>query len=342
MAIPLNVISGFLGSGKTTLLNRLLADPSLDSTLVLINEFGEVGLDHLLVGRLDETTVLLRSGCVCCTVRDDLMSSLGELLEKKQAGPLAHIDRVVLETTGLADPAPIAATLGPHSPLHGEFYYDGMIVTVDAMNWKESLEHHREARAQVAMADKLFITKLDLCPESREPLLEELKGLNPRASIFTAETEVPPLELLSTGLVRPSGHLDAGYWLAPVPEREQGHLLSSGSHSHSDVRSFVVVVEEALNLKQFAAWTSLFTVFNGNRVLRMKALICVEDQPGYLAFDAIRSFVHPPTVVPAAPGAPRHSTVVFILQDFSEEEEEVARSAVKSCAVSSPNPIYPI
>ncbi|MCH2111178.1 MAG: GTP-binding protein, partial [Polyangiaceae bacterium] len=180
----------------------------------------------------------------------------------------------------------------------------------------------------VALADKLYVTKLDLFPEEREPLFEELGKLNPRATIWTREDEKDPLELLSAGMVRPSGTLDVAYWLAPVAEAHQHSLLTPHSHEHSHVRSFVVEVDGPIDFQEFAAWASFFTQFNGERLLRMKALVSEVGRPGYLAVDAIRSFVHPPTSVPAAAHAPRKSFFVFILNHFSDEEEEVTRNAL--------------
>lgn len=343
MSIPLHVISGFLGSGKTTLLNRLLEDPSLSSALVLVNEFGEVGLDHLIVARMDEDTVLLRSGCVCCTVRDDLLGALGDVLERKRDGTVEDIDRVILETTGLADPGPIAATLGPHSPLVGQFHLDGLLVTVDALHARESLERHPEARAQIALADRLYLTKLDLAPDDEPALIDLLERANPRAEVFTPEDSIAPLELLSAGLVRPtSGLLDAGYWLAPAPqERQRSFLLQEHAHVHSDVSSFVIRVPGELNEKHFIAWVALFSQMNGDRVLRIKALLSIAGEDGFLAVDAIRSFVHPPTLIPRAKSAPRNSTIVFIVQGFTKEEEGAIRQAVESTATAKGNPLEP-
>jgi len=160
--ISFTLLTGFLGSGKTTVLSELLKQPDMEGTAVVINEFGEVGLDHLLVESTQEDILLLESGCLCCTVRSDLIEALERLLFRMEEGEIPEIRRVVIETTGLADPAPILQTLIRDPELGKRFALDGVVTTVDAVNGKETLEHYPESRKQVAVADRILLTKLDL------------------------------------------------------------------------------------------------------------------------------------------------------------------------------------
>ncbi len=164
--LPVIVLTGFLGAGKTSLLNRLLKDPALAGSAVLINEFGDIGLDHLLVEKVDDTVLLLASGCLCCTIRGDLIDSLGDLLERRAAGTVPAFDRIIIETTGLADPAPILQTLTAHPMLAETVVLDGVVTLVDAVNGLSTLDNHRESVRQVAVADRLVLTKTDLAGPS--------------------------------------------------------------------------------------------------------------------------------------------------------------------------------
>jgi G3E family GTPase len=187
---PVSVITGFLGSGKTTLLRRLLADSAMGETAVLVNEFGEVGLDHILLRKVDEDIVLLNSGCLCCTVRDDLVETLDDLQAKRAKGAIPFFKRVVVETTGLADPAPIVHTLMIDEALTPHYNLLGLVTTVDATHGDLQLDHYREAVKQAAMADRIVLTKTDLLNgEPHRALQQRLLSLNPSASLFNATAE---------------------------------------------------------------------------------------------------------------------------------------------------------
>src|SRR3954470_8197842 len=206
--IPLTVLTGFLGAGKTSLLNRLVRDPALAGTAVIIDEFGEIGLDHLLVKTIDDNMVLLQSGCLCCTLRGDLVSALENLLRDLDNGRV-NFNRVILETTGLADPAPVLQTAMAHPYLVLRYRLDGVVTVVDAVNGAATLDAHMESVKQVAVADRLVLTKTDLIDTRErkgetEQLMERLRALNPAAAMLDAAAgEATPDRLLNCGLFDP-------------------------------------------------------------------------------------------------------------------------------------------
>ena len=293
------MLTGFLGAGKTSLLNRLIADPALAETAVIINEFGEIGLDHLLVREISDGVVLLQSGCLCCTLRGDLVDALEQLLRDLDNGR-ATFRRVILETTGLADPAPVLQTAMAHPYLVMRYRLDGVITVVDAVNGDATLDAHLEAVKQAAVADRIVLTKTDLIdtPERRaacERLKARLRALNPAAPILDAAAgEATPARLLSAGLYDPARKIpDVARWLAvEAYEAEHGH----GHHHHHDVnrhderiRSFSLVTDTAVPAAVFDMFLDLVRSMHGPNLLRLKGIVKLAEDAGAAAGDPRRA-----------------------------------------------------
>lgn len=304
-SLPFNVVTGFLGSGKTTLLRRLLAGESLGDTVLLINEFGDVGIDHLLVEEIAPDTVLLPSGCVCCTIRGDLRQSLLDLHERRRRGDMPAFRRVLLETTGLADPAPLRATLLRDVQLRGRYHLGLQTTVVDAVNASLQESLHPEWLAQVAAADRLLISKTDLVDaDAALALRERLAALNPSARIAHAD-EVHHGDLLLLG---------QGVAAADTAAEAKGWSLWDGKpmRAHGMARVCSLSFERPLDWTVFGVWLSMLLRCHGERILRVKGVLEIEDMDLPIAIHGVQHCLHPPTHLPARPAGMTGSRLVFI------------------------------
>jgi len=330
--LPVSVLTGFLGSGKTTLLNRLLADPAMEETAVIVNEFGEIGLDHLLMEKVDEDTVLLNSGCLCCTVRGDLVNSLRDLFRRRVRRELPPFKRVVIETTGLADPAPVLQTLMTDPLVSERYRLDGVVTTVDAVNAESTLENHEESRKQAAVADRILVTKSDLTDESRLAELEtRLHELNPAAPTFrVVQGEISPNELFNAGLYNPETKtLDVQRWLKAEAYTEDDHDHEHGHHHHghdhdvnrhdSSIRAFCVTYDTPLDWDRFNSWVEMLTTVYGASILRIKGILNLEQIDKPLVIHGVQHVFHPPVKLEAWPDEDRRSRIVFITRGLEQE-----------------------
>jgi G3E family GTPase len=314
---PITLITGFLGSGKTTLLRRFLAGPEARDTAVLVNEFGEVGLDHHLLQHLEEHTILLGNGCVCCTLRDDLVRALKELLDRDQRGAITPLARVLIETTGLADPAPMLFTVTTDPVLQHHFRIAGVVVTVDAVNGQPHLDRHPEAGKQVAVADEIIVTKTDLVsPETVAALCTRLRALNPAARLSTAILgEVDPARLLQPMDLGTLVHQPAHMSLPVTPGARRHHAR--------ETRSLSLSFDRPLDWITFSVWLSMLLYAHGEDVLRVKGLLNV-GATGPVVLNGVQHIIHPPEHLERWPEDDQRSHLVFILHGL--EPDDIVRS----------------
>ena len=333
--VPLLVLTGFLGAGKSTVLNHILRDPALAGTAVLVNEFGEVGLDHLLVERLDEQTVLLNAGCLCCTVRGDLVRALRDLLPRIEAGT---VRRVVVETTGLADPAPILQTLLGDPLAATRFRLDGVVTVVDAMHAAGQLDRQPEAARQVAVADRLVLTKTDLAADVA-PLRARLARLNPGAPILLAEHgRIEAERLLGAGFDPGSKTADVRGWLnvdAYAGHHHHHHDPNRHDPNRHDagIRAFCMRFDRPLHWQGVGTWLEMLIATQGEKLLRVKGILNLHGQERPVVVHGVQHLFHPPALLPAWPeGDDRSSRLVMIVRDLDPAVVETGLRAFEDAA----------
>jgi G3E family GTPase len=341
--IPVAILTGFLGAGKTTLLNFLLKDPFLSNAAVIINEFGDVGIDHLLVERADENVIEMASGCLCCTIRGDLIDTIHDLLARRARGEIKRFDRIVIETTGLADPAPVLHAVMSEPGLLAACRLEGVIAVVDAFNGMATLDAHMEAVKQVAVADRIVLTKVDLL-EGREgedmlfAIIGRLRKLNPAARLLTTHRNEATAERLFTmGLFDPAKKTpDVQAWLAAEAyatgekrgrRRHQHHGHSHDhDHHHDDVsrhdahiRSFSFTENNAISPQGLELFMELLKSYHGANMLRMKGIVKVSDDPKRpVVLHGVQHVFHPPVRLAHWPDGDERTRLVFIVKDIEK------------------------
>ena len=341
--IPVAILTGFLGAGKTTLLNFLLKDPFLGDAAVIINEFGDVGIDHLLVERADENVIEMASGCLCCTIRGDLIDTLHNLLARRGRGEIKSFNRIVIETTGLADPAPVLHAVMSEPGLLAACRLEGVITVVDAFNGMATLDAHVEAVKQVAVADRIVLTKVDLLVgrEGEEMLfaiIGRLRKLNPAARLLTTHRNEATAERLFTmGLFDPKTKtVDVQTWLATEAyqtgekrdrRNRRGHSHDHGhDHHHHDasrhddhIRSFSFTEANAMSPQGLELFMELLKSYHGANMLRMKGIVKVADDPARpVVLHGVQHVFHPPVRLPAWPDGDERTRLVFIVKDIEK------------------------
>lgn len=315
--IPVTIVTGFLGAGKTTLLRRFLASPEGEGTAVIVNEFGAIGIDDALVRNSADETVLLGNGCVCCITRTDLQAALRRLIFDRERGSVPPFSRVVIETSGLADPGPILQTFSTDRALGGEFHIDVVLTVVDAVTGERTLNSATEARKQVILADRLVISKSDLAgPPIVERVTRRLQQLNPRAAIDIAV----------------GGALDPHRVIDPAAGGRSGFVAEA---EHSDgIASFVIEQSEPIEWLTFSRAMETLIALRGADLLRVKGLLNVSGCRGPVVVQYVQHLAHPPVELESWPDQNRNSRVVFITRNIAECNVKALFAAIQALATS--------
>ena len=343
-SVPVTIITGFLGAGKTTVLNRLLRDPALANAVVLINEFGEIGLDHLFVEKIDGDMIMMASGCLCCTIRGDLIDALENLLRRRDNGRIRAFDRLIIETTGLADPVPVLQTIMSHPYLLLRFRLDGVVTIVDAINGEATMDAYSEALKQIAVADRLVLSKVDLIQSEAQKiglarLRARLAATNPTARLLDNSAIVETKYLLDAGLYNPltkssdvSRWLNAERLIEKAESSEKASTISSGhEHAHGSphskaelnrhaesIRAFCLVSDTPLAPAACDFFLEILRGAHGPNLLRVKGVIALaDDRSRPLVIHGVQHIFHPPVRLEAWPDSDQRTRIVFIVKDLS-------------------------
>ena len=354
------MLTGFLGSGKTTLLAELLRHPEMARVACIINEFGEISLDHLLVTKSTEEMVVLGNGCLCCTVRGDLIDTLCDLFMRRIRGECPEFDRVVIETTGLADPVPVLHALMSNPLVAARYRLDGVVTTVDAVHGVGQLDQHPESVKQAAVADRLVVTKTDLAaPEVVAALIRRLRGLNPAAPITAAARgSISPSAVFDAGLYNPATKSpDVGRWLNEAAyldrpdQHEHRHDHDDHHHDHkhdhecaSDcdhgrhdrrITSFCLVVDEPMPWERFLDFADALIAEYGDKVLRLKGLLNIQESLSPLVIHGVQHLFHPVVPLSRWPDDDHRSRIVLITRDLGRNTVETLLNKYLNMPVAS-------
>ena len=328
---PVTLLTGFLGSGKTTVLNHILKRPEMAATAVIVNEFGEIGIDHLLVEKATDDVVLMQSGCLCCTIRGDIAETLVNVFVDRAKGRIPGFERVVIETTGLADPAPILHALMSDPIVAERYMVDGVVTTIDAVNGAGTLDRQIEAVKQAAVADRLLLTKCDLASaKARRALETRLAALNPGAPMIEVTGgAVDPAFLFNLGLFDPDTKtIEVQRWLGEETfgDDEHGHHHHHGhdvNRHDAHISSFCIVREKPVSWTALSGWLDALSSMRGADLLRVKAIVAIAERPGQpVVLHGVQHLFHPPVLLPEWPSDDRRTRIVFITRDLSREQIE--------------------
>jgi G3E family GTPase len=314
--VPVVAVTGFLGSGKTTLIRRLLEKPEGANTAIVVNEYGEVGIDNALLRASSDVTVLLGNGCLCCNVRTDLQETLRGLFADRARGAVPSFERVVIETSGLADPGPVLQTFATDRALGREFHLQALISVVDAVNGDSNLARMPEAKKQAALADRIVVTKSDLAGQTvTEGLIERIGALNPAPIGIAVDGEIEPWFLLDE---------------ASAPSRK--FELGEPDHTHG-LCSFSVIFEKALSWREFDQTMAVLTALRGPDLLRVKGLLAIEECRGPVIVHFVQHVAHPPVELEDWPDPDRRSRLVFITRGLPREPVEQLFAGISAIAI---------
>jgi G3E family GTPase len=324
--IPVSLLTGFLGSGKTTMLNAWLRDPDLADAAVVVNEFGEVGIDHALIAASNDNTIELSTGCLCCTVRGDLVETLRELAEKRARGEVRRFDRVLIETTGLADPVPVIQALITF-PVARTYRLSRVITVVDSVHGMGTLDRHPESVRQAAVADAIILSKTDLHPTAVPALVDRLRQLNPAAAHSAAGADSPPPASLLRGVdvydpaIRPE---QVREWLAAERYDEAAHGHAQ-HHAHdpnrhdAQIASFSLRFDEPLHWEHVATWLDALVRAHGEDLLRVKGILQIVGRSRPIVVQTVQRLFHPPTELAFWPEGKPASQIVFIARNLGRD-----------------------
>ena len=343
--LPVTLLTGFLGSGKTTLLNHWLSLPELENAAVIVNEFGEIGIDHALIASSNDNTIELSTGCLCCTVRGDLVDTLRELNEKRERGEVRAFDRVIIETTGLADPAPVIQALMTF-PVARRFRLRQVVVAVDAVNGGETLDRHPESVKQAAIADEIVLTKTDIDGSGSATLRERLARLNPGARLHrSGPGAMPsPADLAAADIYDPATKSqDAQRWLNAEAYAQHGHAQHGHGHPHggtseehdpnrhdAEIGSFCFTFDAPLHWEHVANWLDALVIAHGPDLLRVKGILDIAGRERPIVVHAVQRLFHPPVELAVWPAGPRASRIVFITRNIGRDYVAEVLATVQS------------